>query len=309
VYPVTWTRAQIDADVELARKEFRTRRLGEPLAAYERIWPTARSAAGVVIGALDRLFGKPVDRTLVGDLVADKELYAALRSLSAVPVSVDDLATLLDARPGRKAILADPHLADSLMDLLRMSLDPHRFPWVVENRRPEPHELQAAMLATSVLTAVSAVQTGRRSEERDALEGEIARRLDAHGFSAGRKPKYGIRQIGDFPDPGRYVSACRFGRHNADFVVRLPDNRLLAIECKASNSEVNGFKRLNKEVVVDAGDWYRAFGRASVIACAALRGVFKPENVADAQTQDVFLFWWHRFSDLDAFLMQVREDG
>ena len=35
------------------------------------------------------------------------------------------------------------------------------------------------------------------------------------------------------------------GEHNADLVVGLHDERILALECKASNSEINSRKRIN----------------------------------------------------------------
>lgn len=103
------------------------------------------------------------------------------------------------------------------------------------------------------------------------------------------------------------MTTCKFGGHNADFVVGLQDGRILAIECKASNSEVNGYKRLNKEVVVDAGDWIRKFGENNVIAAAVLRGVFNPENVEQAQNQGVYIFWWHRIRALERFLENVHK--
>ena len=100
----------------------------------------------------------------------------------------------------------------------------------------------------------------------------------------------------------RRQQTCKLGGHNADLVVRLFDGRLLPIECKASNSEVNGYKRLNKEVVVDAKDWSRRYGSDTVIPAAALRGVFKASNVVEAQREGVYIFWWHRMDALAKFL-------
>ena len=152
------------------------------------------------------------------------------------------------------------------------------------------------------MTAVSAVQAGRRGDERKALEGIVETILVGAGFTKENKPRGGIQLYADAPNPGSYMSNCKLGDHNADFVIRLLDGRILAIECKASNSEVNGYKRLNKEVVVDAGDWTRKFGETSVISAAALRGVFKAENVEQAQTQKVYIFWWHQMNTLEDFL-------
>ncbi|WP_180288558.1 XamI family restriction endonuclease [Variovorax sp. 54] len=235
-------------------------------------------------------------------IVANKEQYAALRSLAAVPISVDDLETLLDASLNKTAIRQNQELANKLSELIRACLDPKRFPWVIEAREATDEEIAAAKLATTVVTAISAVQAGRRGDESKALEGKVKEILIAADYVEVKRRPGGIKQIAHFPDPGSFMRQCPFGGHNADFVIRLKDGRVLALECKASNSEVNGFKRLNKEVVVDARDWHQEFGKSSVVASAALRGVFKPANVASAQEQDVFIFWWHSMESLADFL-------
>jgi hypothetical protein len=81
---------------------------------------------------------------------------------------------------------------------------------------------------------------------------------------------------------------------SVDLGIRLRVGRLFAIECKASNGEVNGYKRLNKEVLVDAGDWYRRFGADSVVVVVALRGVFKVSMSCPPRTTTSISFWWHR---------------
>lgn len=293
---------KIVADTDAARAEFRKRRLDEQLNDYQLRFPTAKAAADVVVGALSRVLAIPADKNLIADFVGNKERYAALRSLAATPISADDLRTLLHSSVNKTILRKNQALADNLVNLIRTCLDPHRFPWVASSRPPTNAELAAAQLATAVLTAVSAVQAGRRSDERSALEGSVTRLLTDAQFVHVKRPKSGVQTLAQFPNPGEYMIGCRFGQHTADFVVRLRDGRVLAMECKASNSEVNGFKRLNKEVVVDAGDWYRKFGQSNIVVAAVLRGVFKPSNVADAQTQGVFLFWWHRMNALAKFL-------
>lgn len=54
-----------------------------------------------------------------------------------------------------------------------------------------------------------------------------------------------------------------------------------------------------------AGAWVATFGEM-VIPGAALRGVFKPEYVGDAQAAKVALFWGHRLGDLAAFIAATR---
>jgi hypothetical protein len=296
----------IKRDTKAARDEFRQRRLGDPLSEYESHFPTAASAAHAVVEALDQILAVPTNRAEVARLVGKKETYAALRSIAAPPISADDLKTLLDASINKTALNGDQVLADALAKLLKDCLDPVRFPWVAGARPATPLELEMAKLATAVLTTVSAIQAKRRGDERSELEGKVKDILIERNFQQVPRPQDGIQLSSSFPQPGKFMMSCTLGGHNADFVVGLLDGRILALECKASNSAVNGYKRLNKEVVVDARDWITKFGENTIVAGAALRGVFKAANVAEAQNQKVSLFWWHRMCALERFLDEAR---
>ncbi|MCE2721982.1 MAG: XamI family restriction endonuclease [Betaproteobacteria bacterium] len=304
--PPTNSDEQIRNDAALAREEFRQRRLGKPLAAYNDIYPVAMSSANVVVGAIDEITATRVDRTILADIVGNKQHYAALRSLAATPISADDLKTLVGATISKTALKANQDLAQKLASLIADCLDPQRFPWVHEGRAATRAELASAKLATAVLVAVSAVQAGRRGDERADLEGKVEEILIGSGYKFVAKPKGGISNPKHGPEPGHFMKTCKLGTHNADFVIGLWDGRIMAIECKASNSEVNGFKRLNKEVVVDAKDWTIRFGRDVVVPAAALRGVFKPSSVSEAQAEGVYLYWWHRIDALGEFLRAAK---
>lgn len=300
--PELCDKQRIADDTEAARKEFRSRRLGDPLKDYVTMYPTAEAAAKAVIGALNLITALPSNAAVMAGFVGNKAAYSALRSLAATPISADDLNTLLRERVSKKSLMGNQALADGLATLLRDNLDPNRFPWVAANRPATPEELKAARLATAVLTAVSAVQALRRGDERKQLEGRVQDILKAEGFTEVKKPKGGVTARTHLPAAGTYMTHCKLGGNNADFVIGLRDLRILAIECKASNSEVNGFKRLNKEVVGDAKDWIHSYGNSVIVVGAALRGVFKPDNVEAAQNQQVYLFWWHRMQSLEKFL-------
>lgn len=302
ILPAVCSALRINRDTEVARGEFRARRLEDPLRDYNVQFPTARAAADAVVDALSQLLTVPTDKVLLSSLVGSKATYSALRSVAASPISSDDLDTLLRNKVNKTALKKNQPLADSMARLLTSCLDPRRFPWVAGNRTASATELEAAKLATAVLTAVSAVQAGRRGQESKALEGRVATILLAANYTQVSKPRGGITNINQFPHPGEFMKTCKLGGHNADLVIRLFDGRLFPIECKASNSEVNGYKRLNKEVVVDAKDWTRRYGADTVIPAAALRGVFKASNVVEAQREGVYLFWWHRMDALAKFL-------
>ena len=95
--------------------------------------------------------------------------------------------------------------------------------------------------------------------------------------------------------------ASKLGRTKADIVARLADQRLLAIECKVSNSAVNSYKRVNHEAVGKARSWLSDFGTRQIVPAAVLSGVFKPANLATAQDEGLALFWAFRLDDLEAF--------
>lgn len=93
-------------------------------------------------------------------------------------------------------------------------------------------------------------------------------------------PRKGIQVLlTDASQSGKFMIGCTVGEHNADIVARLADGRVLALECKASNSEINSRKPINKEVAVDAGSWVRQFGEQNVVPAAVIQGVFNPGSV------------------------------
>lgn len=90
-------------------------------------------------------------------------------------------------------------------------------------------------------------------------------------------------------------------------VARLKDGRVMAIECKVSNSTVNSYKRLVHDTGGKAAHWYNQLGRAQVIPSAVLSGVYSTANLADVQNnKSVYLFWQHRLADLGAFVKRIR---
>lgn len=101
-----------------------------------------------------------------------------------------------------------------------------------------------------------------------------------------------------------FTSEVALGGAKADVAVRLDDGRLLAIECKVSNSAINSVKRLNRETVGKAERWRRLYGQ-QVVTAAVLSGVYKVGNLADAQAAGVAIFWEHRLEALGQFVRAV----
>ena len=123
------------------------------------------------------------------------------------------------------------------------------------------------------------------------------------GWKRVQAPKSGLKNIRrDAPEPNQFMEGVTLGKNGADFVVGLKDHRILAIECKGSNSGINSRKRINKEVANNAQAWLREFGDEMLVPAAAIQGVFKPAYIAEAQEVPVVFFWGHRLEDLKQFL-------
>jgi hypothetical protein len=121
------------------------------------------------------------------------------------------------------------------------------------------------------------------------------------GAEFAKVPTREVRLLSDAPKPGEFCRESTLGKRKADFVVGLWDGRVLAVECKVSNSATNSIKRLNNDAAVKASDWRRDFGERQVVSAAVLSGVFKLRNLEDAQAQGLTLFWAHELG-----LLQTR---
>ena len=297
-----WTSAEVEADCVKAKADFRARRTAGPLNDYLAEFPSAQAAADNIVANLSRILAIPADQSLLASIVSDQPSFTALRYLAAPPISEDDLDTLLGSSLSARSLRANAALANELVGLLTLSLDPKRFPWIATGKRPTATQLGAAKLASAVAATIARVQTKRRGDEKEALEKDLDVLLQCLGWKKMTGPRTPIKLLANGPKPGEYVSHCTLGDDNMDFVVGLRHGRVLALEAKASNSEVNSRKRLNKEVVVDAQHLQGHFG-TQVVSAAALRGVFKPEYVAAAQNTPLVIFWGHRLDDLKAYLL------
>ncbi|MEK6803274.1 MAG: XamI family restriction endonuclease [Nitrospirota bacterium] len=303
-----WSDAQIEKDAKLAKEIFRQKRFQEPKERYLKAFEELEQANKKVIALLPQILADPVDPELIASLVQEEHLLTALRYLGAPPISTDDLRTMIDSTLAYTYIATNPDRAGMIRDVIRRILDPRRFPWIYENRAPTPIEEKAAVLASSVAASAQRTQTARRSDERDAVEGAAKAILISLRFQQVRSPRHGIQTLlgGDAPKPGYFMVSCKVGDHNGDIVAGLYDGRILALECKASNSELNSRKRINKEVAVDAASWIRKFGEQNIVPAAAIQGLFKPKYLIEAQETPVVFFWAHRLQDLQKFIRSTK---
>ena len=299
-----WTEDELTADAEMGRKLFRDRRVAESREDLAAVRIEIEQACRTVIPVLHQVIGARVDQDLLARLVGNKRTRLALRCVGTPPVSDDDLDTLVDGSVNATAIRRSGDFATAVAQVLRGIADQARFPWIVAGRPPTDHEIEMAILATTTLAAASTILTGRRGDERAQFEKQVHDLLGSTLELVAAETISKPRSQG--PQPGQFMKNAVVGAHGADAVVGLYDDRLLCIECKASNSEINSRKRLNKEVVADATDWLSRFGGDIIVPAAAIRGVFKQQYLKEAQDVPIALFWSHRLTDLTSFIESTR---
>lgn len=303
-----WSAEELAVDAASAVAEFRARRLGEPLQRYLDAYDASVDVNQALIGRLNEvLAGADATHEFVQTLWATEAGRTAFRYVGAPPISDDDLTTLAEAKLSNLAAQDATGKRRRLVDVMRAIADPRRFPWIAQQREPTPGELHAAVLATTALMASQRVQTLRRGDEKSMVEGAVKGLLVGMGWQqAPTRPPQGVQSLlNDSPPPGTFLTQINVGSDNADVLVRLGDGRLLAIECKGSNSEINSRKRLNKEAAQNARAWLARFG-GQVVPAVALQGVFKDRYLIEAQATPMLIFWGYRLDDLKNFIDATR---
>ena len=252
------------------------------------------------IDKLPEVIADPVDLELISALVTGRDQKKAFRYLTAPPISEDDLKELAETAIGPLVFKKDANAAKRARDTVLSILDPHRFPWVSEGRKPTAKERETAIVASAVLAAAREVETERRNANKG--QEQAVKDLLA-SLNMTEVPARDIPMLTAAPSPYEYCGESRLAGTRADVVARLQDGRVLAIECKVSNSTVNSYKRVVHDTGGKAAHWYQQLGRAQVVPCAVLSGVFAPANLAKVQNDGgVYLFWQHRLSDLSDFI-------
>lgn len=301
-----WSPEEIVKDAAESREEFRRRRFGEPMDQYLKAFDALEKANTKLIKDLPKLFQNPVDPVFIAELLSDDHMKIALRYLGAPPISEDDLITLVGGTLAWTLVVKDPERAASIRDVIVQILDPRRFPWVAAGRLPKRAEIDAAILASTVVASAQRVATSRRTDERKVLEGAVRGLLTGMGMTP--VPVRKIKNLlADAPKPGEFTQrSCVLGEDDADILLTLYDHRVMAIECKGSNSELNSRKRINKEIAQNASAWYRSFGHESIVVAAAIQGVFKASYIEAAQSKGILFYWGHRLNDLKEFIESTK---
>ncbi len=301
--PPRWTTAELAEDAATAATHFRAERL-----AVSDSWAIHYKQAR---GKFDLLFAKLSDLNpgaITDDNLADAYglgLGEALRYLAGPPISDDDLQVIADVDSIAPGVLRkDAEALRKVFGVIERIIDPYRFPWIEAGGTPTAQQREAALLASSVLLAAQRIATERRTDGKDNQEKTVKDYLRTLGFA--EAPAVAINTIVKGPQPMQFCAECQLGERKADVVVRLHDTRLMAIECKVSNSATNSVKRLNNDAAVKAEYWIKQFGTAQVVPAAALAGVFKVLNLEQAQERGLSLFWSHDLEKLGSFIDSTR---
>ncbi len=261
------------------------------------------------LGVTEELLETSVDLTQLEEhaltILTNESLLEAFRYLAAPPISEADLKTVADVKSlaaGR--LTADPDAVREIVRTVLIGIDRKRFPWVQEHRDPQENERYAAALATAALLATQRVGTNRRNTSKSDQEERVQAALLGAGFAqVNTRP---LSTLADAPQPGEFCRESMLGTRKADFVIGLHDRRILALECKVSNSELNSIKRLNNDAAVKAGVWLEEFGARNVVPAAMLSGVYKLRHLEQAQQRGLTLFWAHRLDELVAWIASTR---
>ncbi len=290
--PPRWSAGELDGGRTRALAAFVDERGREGTRAYMAAFEDAEP---VVRRLLDRTHDLLDFR---GNLFrVDTELLAAARYLAGPPISADDLSTLVGGPLGGRAL--DPAVAERVADVVRSAWDPIRFRWLFERRGPSPGEREEAIRWTAGIWAIERLRTRRRTESSRRQEAAVVAGLAAVGLEEIR----GIRAIStlDILPRGSFTREVNLAGSKCDVPVRLHDGRLLALECKVSNSSLNRVKRLIRETGGKSRAWRSAFG-LQVITGAVLSGVYKLVNLLDAQENyGIAIFWEHDLAPLQEF--------
>ena len=300
--PRRWTPEELDKGAREATEIFRKERLEEPLEDY-------LEAFDECLGNVEDLFETTIDLTELDEtaiqFLTNQSLFGVFRYLPGPPISDDDLKTVAEVQSLTAAQLRnDPEAVQRIIAVVRMGMDRRRFPWVQEEREPTETEKKAAILASAALMATQRVGTDRRSKGKKAQEATVSGVLTGAGLVevASRQ----VLTLTDAPEPGQFCGESYLGDRKADFLVRLWDHRIMAIECKVSNSATNSVKRLNNDAAAKAEAWIKDFGTRQVVPAAVLSGVYKLHNLEDAQDRGLAIFWAHDLKALTEWIATTR---
>jgi hypothetical protein len=264
--PPVWSLAELEIDRQKAIGNFVTLRRKESQTLYGNAWLRARTWVEDVfrrtqdLTNLDRDVFLPDDPTPSGTDANGKMRLAAYRFLAGVPVSADDLRTMVGDPLGRRVMPAV--VRQRAIDAVQPEIDRIRVPWIDEGRAPTPAERERAIDWTAGLMATEQRRTARRSRASNLQETCVSKVLRHAGFRAGDGAAIGEIHLASSLPVGHFLRETRVAGAKCDVPVRLRDGRLLTVECKSSNRASSSHQRCLRHA--------DAVGRTGQGGCALL---------------------------------------
>lgn len=296
-----WADGELEADRQKAIDIFIEKRLGEETKDYVEKFYQSKDLVEQLFRATNNLLD------FRGEVFEEEpKLVEPARYLGGPPISQDDIDTLARGSITRRKKIP-LEVAEKAAKVIQMVWDPVRFPWVQGRRPPTDEERAKAIEWTAGLWAVQRFGTERRMESSARQEKATIDILKNEGWNRDLDIQE-IQTAGDLDNLSRGTFATHVYVKGAecDIPVRLQDDRLLAIECKASNSSLNSIKRLIRETGGKAKLWQSEFGK-QVITGAVLSGVYRLKNLKDAQEEfGIAIFWEHNLEPLRDFLRNAK---
>jgi XamI-like restriction endonuclease len=234
-------------------------------------------------------------------VLSDAAYMEALRYIAAPRVSFDDLETL-------SGVAANDFGADgkwqTVIATVLALVDTRRFGWLADGREPTEAERRAAIVATAAQIASRRIMTARANEAKAAQEDLVRTALTDYGFT--QVGTSVINTLRDAPSPGEFCGESMLGSRKADFVIGLWDDRILAVECKVSNSKINSIKRVKNDAAVKAKLWIQEFGDRLIVPAAVIAGVYNPFDLVSAQNDGLTIWWSHDIGRMISWIDRAR---
>jgi hypothetical protein len=294
-----WSEKELDRLRQQARQQFVDRYSDEVQTAYSEILTDCRER-------VEQLLIETNDLRTLGEggsmLDTRRALLDAARYCTSPAISADTMR-IVGERDGTEGTILT-------------FLDSERFPWIGDERAAKPAERRRAVWMTAKLWADQRAKTADRTSYSKAQEKRTCEALEKAGLAhvSRAEIRNRLRELGDDPSAGltasnwgdalrrgEFTDEIKLAGNKCDVPARLKDGRLLPIECKVSNSEVNSTKRLIRETLGKHIDWRRTYGR-ELGTGVVLAGVVSMVNLRQAQEQGMLLFFEHRLSSLTAFI-------
>lgn len=310
IQPQKYSYLELGTAAELAEEHFkRTREAEESQTAdfYDRAYDEAYDRIEHVISSTNNLAEDELI-SMASQLFGEGYLET-LRYMERPSLSDDDFKKMSGTNTNSRKGLSDQNTAQKAMRYLLRNINTKIIPWYGQNRKPTESDLLAAKRSVSALIADQKTKTMLRSTQSRKQEQHVR---DALVRDAGFQivPAHPFNTLREGPQPGiLFDKETSIDGVKADIVFGLYDGRIMALECKVSNTAVNSYKRLNHETIDKVVKWRTKFGENGIVGGCVLQGVFAVDNLENAQNMGVSIFWSSHLESLTEYVLSTRQSG